>query len=257
MEYTYKVTEALDEIKFKNNGTWKYISVKDYFSTGKDKESLIFGDVTGVKDEKSLRYVFMEEDGEKKTLRIFRYKSRLSFFDKVIGYIAVTNPNGKDGYVRIRRKSNNKILVTALFLILILVGVGYTAFNYNQGPVLDNNAIAYQLPGGVKNTDPDAILLPGYDTLEMNAETQKVDAALLNPEGNMCYFKFIITLKSDHTELYQTGLIKPGTAVTSFQSKKALKKGNYPIIITVKAIDMKDTDTQYNGGAIEAELEVK
>lgn len=66
-----------------------------------------------------------------------------------------------------------------------------------------------------------------------------------------------MTLKSDGTKLYQSGLIKPGTAVTSFQADVKLNKGEYPIVILVEACDMKDTDKKYNGGAVEAVLEVK
>lgn len=256
MVYQYKETDGVNEIKFKNNGTWKYVPSKLFINTEKDDDSVIFGDVTGVKAEKSLRYVSMDQAEKKYTLRIFRYKSRLTFFDKVIGYISVLNPNGQSGYVRIRKKSVKKILLSVLLLFLMLAG-GYTALNYNQGPNLDENAIAYQLPDGVKNTDPNSILLPGYDILEMDSKTQKVDAALLNPEGNECYFKFSIILKSNQSELYQTGLIKPGTAITSFKINQKLKKGKYPIIIKVEATDIKDTDMHYNGGAIEAVLEVK
>ena len=93
--------------------------------------------------------------------------------------------------------------------------------------------------------------------LEMNEETQTVDAALLNPDGNECYFKYIITLKENGEELYRTGLIKPGTAVVGFKSVKKLEKGSYPIVIKIEAADLKDTEHLYNGGAIEADLEVK
>ena len=162
----------------------------------------------------------------------------------------------KAGYVRIKKKTFRKVLITVILLLLLAAGV-LIALLYNRGPDLDKNAIAYQLPDGVKNTDPDSILLPGFDVLEMNYATQKVDAAFLNPEGNECFFTYSVTLKSDGTRLYQTGLIKPGTAVTSFQAEKKLEKGEYPIIILVEASDMKEPEKKYNGGAVEAVLEVK
>lgn len=169
---------------------------------------------------------------------------------------SLSGRDGKAGYVRIRKKTFRKILITVILLLLIAAGV-FIAFLYNRGPDLDKNAIAYQLPDGVKNTDPDSILLPGFDVLEMDHTTQKVDAALLNPEGNTCFFTYSVTLKSDGTKLYQSGLIKPGTAVTSFQTDEKLDKGEYPIVILVEASDMKDPDKKYNGGAVEAVLEVK
>ena len=86
----------------------------------------------------------------------------------------------------LKKKTFRKVLITVIPLLLLAAGV-LIALLYNRGPDLDKNAIAYQLPDGVKNTDPDSILLPGFDVLEMNYATQKVDAAFLNPEGNECF----------------------------------------------------------------------
>lgn len=259
MEYKYSEQEGIfEEFKAQDGGTWEYIPLKSFLKEGNDKECIIFGDVTGTAADTALRYVSMSQSGVKKTLRIYRYQNRLPFFDKILGYIAVYNPNGKYGYVRIRKKSIKKMIAVILLFILLMIGaVTALLLNQKSDPGLDDQAIAYQLPGGVKNTDPNSILLPGYDVLEMNYETQKVDAALLNPEGNDCYFKFHILLKKDGTELYQTGLIKPGTAITSFKTEKKLDKGDYPILINVDAADLKNPDNLYNGGAIEAVLKVK
>lgn len=257
MEYLYKEIEAeYEEIRFRNAGTWKYIPLETFHRTGKDKECIIFGDVTGAMGESAINYVSMQNKDIKKKIRLFRYQNKLAMFDKVIGYIPALNSNGKEGYVRIRKKSTKNIVLT-LLLIILIIAVGCFALQKNNGPDLDKNAIAYQLPNGAKNTDPNSIMLPGYDVLEMDEASQKVSAALLNPEGNECYFKFHVILKSNETELYQTGLIKPGMAVTSFKVNKKLKKGQYPIIIKVDATDLKNTDESYNGGAVEAILEVK
>ncbi|MBO1722676.1 hypothetical protein [Extibacter sp. GGCC_0201] len=166
----------------------------------------------------------------------------------------------EDTYRKRKRKHGKRPVrkIMTVILLLLIAAAGVTAaLTYERGPDLDKHAIAYQLPNGVKNTDPDSILMPGYDVLEMDLATKKVEVALLNPEGNDCYFKFHIILKSDGSTLYQTGLIKPGTAVTSFKIDKELKEGEYPIVLNVEAADMKDPDNLYNGGAIEAVLEVE
>lgn len=158
----------------------------------------------------------------------------------------------------VKKKSRPaKKRLAAVILLLVLAAGGTAAFLLNRGPVLDDNAIAYQLPDGIKNTDPDSILLPGFDVLGMNYSTQEVEAALLNPEGNECYFKFSITLKSDGTELYHSDLIRPGMAVTRFKINKKLEKGRYPIVIAVETSDLEDYESYYNGGAVEAVLEVE
>lgn len=257
MEYPYRDTEGLSaELKSRDGGVWSYIPGDTFDGTGNDKEDMVFGDVTGAPGNTNRRYISMQQERERKTMRLFRYKYKLSFFEKIIGYIPVSSPNGKAGYARIRVRTAGKILAVVILLLALAAG-GTAAFLLNRGPALDGSAIAYQLPDGVKNTDPDSILLPGFDVLEMNYATQEVEAALLNPEGNECFFKFTITLKSDGTELYHTGLIKPGTAVTKFKINKKLETGEYPIVITVETSDLEDPESYYNGGAVEAVLEVE
>lgn len=161
----------------------------------------------------------------------------------------------KKGHGTGRKKSVMKILLTVVLVFIAALG-GFIFAMRNQEVKLDETAIAYQMPGGIENTDPESIMLPGYDVLEMNAETQMVDIALFNPEGNDCYFRFHIIEKNDNKELYQTGLIKPGTAVTQFKIEEKLKKGEYPILIKVDTVDLNNPDNAYNGGVIEAVLKV-
>lgn len=257
MEYQYKeMKEVSKKLKSSDGGIWPYISFKTFLDEGLDKESSIFGDVTGTTGDTVHPFVSKEYDGEKKMMRLYRYHGKLSFFDKVLGYACVITPNGKKGYVRIIKKSMLKILLMIGILTAVCAG-GMVALLWDNGPSLDKDAIAYQLPDGNKNTDPNSILLPGYDVLVMNYATQNVDIALLNPDGNECYFKYHIILKDSGNELYTTGFIKPGTAVTRFKVDKKMPKGKYAIIIRIDAADLKDPEKLYNGGAIEAVLEVK
>lgn len=264
MQYTYKGLEkTLKKMKGEDGGIWGYLSVKTFLSKKKYKESIIFGDVTGkachfISDSSDSvhSYISMVQDEEMKTMRIYRSRDRFSFFDEILGYISVTNSNGVEGYVRIRKKSFKKIGIMVLLSLIIVLGI-MTMFIRRTESGLDKNAIAYQLPEGVKNTDPESIMLPGFKKVGMNSVTQKVDIALLNPDGNDCYFRYRIVLKNGDDELHQTGLIKPGTAVTNFISKVKLEKGSYPIIINVDAVDLKDPKKSFNGGAVEAVLEVK
>lgn len=257
MEYEYKKIKGMSStLKSQDGGVWNYLPHKVFLEKGMEKKRVIFGDVTGKSGSEATERICMQQKGGTKTMRMYPYSGRLSFFDKVLGYMAAASPTGKMGFVRIRKKNPLKLALVIGLLLVLLVG-GITFAFWNKGPSLDKNAIAYQLPGQVKNTDPDSILLPGYDVLEMNEATQTADAALLNPDGNECYFKYIITLKENGEELYRTGLIKPGTAVVGFKSVKKLEKGSYPIVIKIEAADLKDTEHLYNGGAIEADLEVK
>lgn len=257
IEYQYQKIKGMSgKLKSHDGGVWSYIPLKTFLEKENYNEGIIFGDVSGKAGGESPMLISMHQGEEKKTMSVQRSRSKLSFFDKVPGYIMAVSPRGQEGYVRIVKKSLLKIWITIAVLLVILAGV-IIAATWDRGPTLDKNAIAYQLPGEVKNTDPESIMLPGFDTLVMNYNTHKVDIALLNPDGNDCYFRYHIVLKDSGEELYKTGLIKPGTAVTSFKVDKKLKKGKYPIVINVDTVSLKDQDKSYNGGAIEAVLEVK
>lgn len=259
MEYQYhEIEENYEAMKSQDGGVWRYLPHRSLSREEVAQVKPVFGDVTGTIGDTSLRYVGMRKHGIEKNMRIYRYQNKLSFFEKTVGYIPVSDPNGKKGFVRIRKKSVNKILLILAIVVLIISGsIAAILMNQKTDPNLDEHAIAYQLPDGVKNSDPNSILLPGFDVLTMNYETNTVDAALLNPEGNECYFTFSIMLKEGGSELYHTGLIKPGMAVTSFKIRKKLEKGTYPILIKVDAADLNNPENFYNGGVIEAELAVK
>lgn len=254
MEYTYKnVVKQNRILKDKEGNTWKYIGLKELH-----EPPLIFGDVTGDKAEKAKHWVIDKEKDAEKKIRVFSYREKLSFFDKYYGYMEVVNEQGIEGYLRIRKKSPLKMMIPVCMLVLIImIGVSIWQLYQNDNPLLDETAIAYQMPNGAKNTDENSILLPGYDVLYLNEKTKQVDVALFNPEGNQCYFRFHIALKDSKKEIYQTGLIKPGTAVTSFTVQENLTSGEYPIIIQVDTIDLEDTDKSLNGGIIEAILKVE
>lgn len=68
----------------------------------------------------------------------------------------------KKGHGTGRKKSVMKILLTVVLVFIAALG-GFLFALRNQGVKLDETAIAYQMPGGVKNTDPESIMLPGYD----------------------------------------------------------------------------------------------
>lgn len=254
MEYTYKCAEKQNRIlKDKEGNTWKYIGLKELH-----EPPLIFGDVTGDKVGKARHWVIYREKDSEKKMRVFSYREKLSFFDKYYGYMEVVNEEGKEGYLRIRKKSPLKMMIPVCMMVLvIMIGISIWQLYQMENPLLDKTAIAYQMPNGAKNTDKDSILLPGYDVLYLNEKTKQVDVALFNPEGNQCYFRYHIAMKETKEELFQTGLIKPGTAVTSFTVQKDLTSGEYPIIIQVDTIDLEDTDKTLNGGIIEAILKVE
>ena len=99
-------------------------------------------------------------------------------------------------------------------------------------------------------------MLPGFKTLTMDAQTGKIEAALVNPEGNPCYFRYMIVLKDTQEELYRSGLLEPGTAVTEFTIKNELEPGSYDIELRIETGQLSDYTQEMNSGVVSAVLEV-
>lgn len=84
------------------------------------------------------------------------------------------------------------------------------------------------------------IKIPGYPSITLPANTKDVTVALLNPEGNPCYFVFDIVLKDTGESLYQSKLVPPGQAITNITLSSALKVGEYDATIKISTYSLTD-----------------
>lgn len=193
--------------------------------------------------------------GRSSELSLCAYRKKQPWFKRTIGYIPVTAENGEDGFIRILGIAwHRPFMVILAFLIAVsifLIGILYA--QKDDVPGLDKTAVSYHIEG-VKNTDSDSILLPGLNVLNGKANDTRIRAALINPEGNSCYFKYKITLTETGENLYTSGLIEPGKAIMKFNLNRPLPSGKYPIKVLVETRDLKDQDITYNAGNIEAQL---
>ena len=57
--------------------------------------------------------------------------------------------------------------------------------------------------------------------------------ALLNPEGNPCYFKFTIVLKDTDETIYESQYVPPGQSITDVTLTKPLAEGEYNATIKI------------------------
>ena len=130
--------------------------------------------------------------------------------------------------------------IKVLFLILlavVLVGGGiFAGMNWNrwfgEEPAatadVDSNAEEYTGDRGTytgkKNTD--TIDIPGFDVMNLKANTKEQSVNLYNPEQNSCYFKISLIL-ADGTRLWQSGLVEPGKAIYNLTLEQALDAGEY------------------------------
>ena len=79
------------------------------------------------------------------------------------------------------------MLLPLILIFALLVGGGiWWALNRQPKVDLDKEAIAYQMPNGMKNENPNEIMIPVFSELTMKTGKNKVEAGLVNPEGNPC-----------------------------------------------------------------------
>ena len=249
----YRKTDLETRVcKKKKLGTWRYIPA------GKAAQDItpqqIAGDI-GRADRGEPAAVLEAEDVPE--CRVSPFKEKLGYSQKIVGYIPCEDKDGSPLYVRIIGRNWLKILLPLLILAALIGGGIWWYLSLDSGPRLDENAIAYQMPNGMKNEDPSQIMLPGFGIIEMEAGQRTVEAALVNPEGNPCYFKYIISLEESGEVLYESGWLEPGTAVTEWEIAEELEPGDHPISILVDTGSLSDYETEMNKGTVRATLRVE
>lgn len=253
-EWKYVERDDYDkEFTDKKGSEWKYISEK----SARQKKLTDAYEVIGNLDISKQDYgaYGVGKDGnilhfcEPKSLNRMKYSTK--------GYMMCDKDDGK--LIRVIEKSNKlTILLTAAALLLIATGIYFGINSREQGPALEDEAIAYKMPEGTSaNDDESKIMIPGYGELPMQADTDELYAALINPEGNKCYFRYQIILKDENKTVYESKLIKPGMAVTNVRLNQKMKSGVYDIKIAIQAYDLDDYEKQLNGGVVETSLIVK
>lgn len=109
-----------------------------------------------------------------------------------------------------------------------------------------------------KTDDPPAegIKIPGYPSIMLPKDQQTVNVALLNPEGNPCYFTFEIVLKDTGESIYKSKLVPPGKVITKITMSRALPEGEYNATIKISTVSLADGSAM-NGANVETVLIVK
>lgn len=105
--------------------------------------------------------------------------------------------------------------------------------------------------------NPDSIAVPGYEMLELKANSKTQTLCLPNPEQNMCYFQISLYLE-DGTLLWKSELIEPGKTSEPIVLAERLSKGTYPKAVLRYACYRMDEDlTPLNGAETKVTLWVK
>ena len=170
--------------------------------------------------------------------------------------------------------SKKTLIIALIVLLLLMVGAMTVALNWNNqsgavpaGPSSSQNGNpdidpgagdwnGQQLPDRTDDAPAAGIKIPGYPSITLPKDQKTVNVALLNPEGNPCYFTFEIVLKDTGESLYKSKLVPPGKAITEITMSKALSVGEYNAIIKITTTSVADGSAM-NGANVETVLIVK
>ena len=170
--------------------------------------------------------------------------------------------------------SKKTLIVTLIVLLLLIVGVVTLALNWNNwfGDVHDgpsssqigdldidpgaNDWNGEKIPDKTDDAPAAGIKIPGYPSITLPKGQKTVNVALVNPEGNPCYFTFEIVLKDTGESLYKSKLVPPGKAITQITMARALPVGEYDATIKITTTSVADGSAM-NGANVETVLIVK
>lgn len=245
------------KLRDKNGNIWEYIPLKEAKEKGISPKD-VMGDVFRKSKEKSIGTLKVQDkNGREITAPIYPYKEKLSYTEKVVGYIPYDAWTDATDYVRIIRKSIAKILIPILIL-LALIGGGLAWYLLRDtGPDLDHAAVAYEMPNGAVNTDPTQLMMPYIDEITVTAADRAGHTALVNPEGNQSYFRYVLTLTDTGEEIYRSGLIEPGMAVVDWAVNTDLEPGDYDAELAINTFSLEGDETETNGGNMVIVLHVE
>lgn len=156
-------------------------------------------------------------------------------------------------------KAEQKCFLSAKVILAILVFCLFAIFLlfYNQSNSRRESQKELQPTQLTVEKNPDSIAIPGYEILELNANSKEQALCLPNPEQNMCYFQIALYLE-DGTLLWQSELIEPGKTSKPMVLTKTLSKGTYPQAVLRYACYRMDEDlSPLNGAETKVTLRVK
>lgn len=137
-------------------------------------------------------------------------------------------------------------VVTFAFALIFFFGNGTPTSQYDE----------MSLEEMVTQKNPNSIAIPGYEILELDANSKTQTLSLSNPTQNVCYFQISLYLE-DNTLLWKSELIEPGKTSGPIRLTKVLGKGTYTNAILKYDCIKLDGKTPLNGAETKLTLWVK
>lgn len=95
--------------------------------------------------------------------------------------------------------------------------------------------------------------LPVYQPARRQTDAE---VALLNPEGNPCYFTFELVLTDTDEVLYTSKQVEPGQMITNITLNRALPAGQYNAELHITTASLQDGSAM-NGANVVTVLDVQ
>lgn len=155
-------------------------------------------------------------------------------------------------------------IIAAVVIIGIAVLAGMKLSRSQQQdtftPDLEQGTSAWsgdQLPDKSADTgEAVGIKIPGYPSISLPANQQTVQVALLNPEGNPCYFTFELVLSDTDEVLYTSKQVPPGQMIEEITLTRPLEAGQYNATLRITTASLQDGSAM-NGANVETILDVQ
>lgn len=232
-----------------DDSRWAYYSLKAMRKKYPEGGYKLMGEVTKKKGKKEENPIEKDKDAVLYVQPLKTYKKPCY---RRIGFIYSED---KGSYVLVKKSNFLFILLGILLSMLLIGGIVWVFMNQSVQPKLDPNASAFDAKlERPASWDDSKILVPGYDTLKMSAGSDMVYVALFNPKENPCYFQFKLIMDETGEELFSTGLVPPGSAVTSVKLPSKLEAGIYDITIKISSFSLSDATQNLNGGEVKTKI---
>lgn len=160
-----------------------------------------------------------------------------------------------------QKRNNTKyltiVIITILFLIicvLLIIFIDNMNKDNQDDLAIATDTVKYStdiMQLGAEDTGD--IKIPGYDSINIPANTKDVKITLPNPEDNECYFKFELIV--DDKTIYTSKLVEPGRAINQLELTETLDRGEYDLLIKISPYSLKDKAALI-GAEVKANLNV-
>lgn len=151
-------------------------------------------------------------------------------------------------------EENNKIVQRIMLVIIALLLAAIVILFVR---LLNGDGVQEWRDNVTVEKNDNSISIPGFELLELKADTKKQTISLSNPPQNTCYFRITLRME-DGTVLWVSDYIKPGKKSKPITLETPLGAGTYSgAVLQYECFRMDENRTPLNGAETKLTLLVK